>query len=412
MMSKLTRRATLVSAIASVAAAALFGACSDDDTTSLGNTGTLTVRLTDAPSLIDSILRVDIFIDRVDGRRAIASDAEIAANVDNASAGGWVTLATPNAVFNLLGLRNGTTRTLHDASIPTGSYSAFRIVIDPSKSSVMLKNGRVLTRNSSPGILFPSVNRSAIRISPSRPVQILGGRTANLIVDFDVGTSLVQRGTSIERDGLLFRPLITATVVDAGVITATLRLVNLTRTELTLWQGGDPLSDARRLQPETDSPCMIVQALEPITVTALGFDAIAHFAPDLVPGASYLLVVFRDTTGRFRVVTLPTRFVAAAGQSGLRVFNATGLAAGLDVSVGAVGAALGPARFIDVLGDSLSAFVDLPAGLSRIRITRHGSSGTLLDIPPQDLPAGERFTLVLLSVRGLPVPRFFIVPSC
>jgi hypothetical protein len=256
------------------------------------------------------------------------------------------------------------------------------------------------------------VNRSAIRISPSRPVQILGGRTANLIVDFDVGTSLVQRGTSIERDGLLFRPLITATVVDAGVITATLRVVNLTRTELTLWQEGDPLSDARRLQPDSNSRCMVVRALAPITVTALGSDAIAHFAPDLVPGASYLLVVFRDTTDRFRVVTLPTRFVATSGRSGLRVFNATGRAAGLDVSVGAVGSALGPATFIDVLADSLSAFVDLPAGLSSIRIASHGSSGTLLDIPPLELVAGQRLTLVLLSVRGLPVPRFFIAPSC
>ncbi|HEY7395766.1 MAG TPA: DUF4382 domain-containing protein [Gemmatimonadaceae bacterium] len=283
------RRATLVSALAY--AAALFGACADDDATALGNTGRRVVRLTDAPSLIDSIQRVDIFIERVDGRQAVATDAEIAGNVDNASAGGWVTLATPNASVDVLALRNGTTRTLHDVLLPTGSYNAFRI-IDPSRSSVTLKSGRVLTHNSSPGILFPSVNRSAIRISPSRPVQIVGGRTANLIVDFDVKTSLVQRGTSIERDGLLFSPRITATVVDAGVVTATLRLVNLSRTELTLWQAGDPLTEARRLQPETDSPCMV------------------------------------------------------------------------------------------------------------------------LDIPPLELTPGQRLTLVILSVRGLPVPRFFIVPSC
>lgn len=410
MMSKMTRRTTLVAAIAY--AAALFGACSNDDTTSLGNTGTLTVRLTDAPSLIDSIQRVDIFIERVDGRHAVASDAEIATNVDNASAGGWVTLATPSASFNVLALRNGTTRTLHDASIPIGSYNAFRIVIDPAKSSVTLKNGRVLTNNSSPGILFPSANRSAIRISPLKPVQIVGGRTTNLIVDFDVNTSVVQAGTTIERDGLVFRPRLTATVVDAGVVTATLRLVNLSRTELTMWQEGDPLPDATRLQPDTSSRCMVVHALEPLTVTALGSDEIARFAPELVPGASYLLVVFRDTADRFRIVTLPTRFVAASGGSGLRVFNATGLAAGLDVSVTAVGSALGPATFIDVLADSFSPFVDLPAGLSRIRITNHGSSGTLLDIPPQELPAGQRLTLVILSVRGLPVPRFFIAPSC
>jgi hypothetical protein len=96
----------------------------------------------------------------------------------------------------------------------------------------------------------------------------------------------------------------------------------------------------------------------------------------------------------------------------LRVFNATGLAAGLDVSVSSAGSALGPATFIDVLGDSLSAFVDLPAGLSFIRVTNHGSPGTLLDVPPLELSVGQRLTLVLLSVRGLLVPRFFVVPAC
>jgi len=314
----------------------------------------------------------------------------------------------------LLALRNGTTTTLGDASLPAGTYNAFRIVIDPSKSSVTLKSGRVLTRNSSPGILFPNANRSAIRIVPSKPVEILGGRTANLIVDFDVNASFVQRGISIERDGLLFRPLITATVVDGGVVTATLRLVNLARTPLTLWQDGDPFADARMLQAEKSSACLVVNALEPLTVTELGSTfPLARFDPGLVPGASYLLVVFRDTSDRYRFVTLPTRFIAASGRSGLRIFNATGVAAGLDVFIAAADSALGPATFIDVLGDSTSAFVDVPAGLSRIRIARHGSSGTLLDIPPQELLAGQRATLVLLPLaRGLLTPRFFIVPDC
>ena len=135
--------------------------------------------------------------------------------------------------------------------------------------------------------------------------------------------------------------------------------------------------------------------------------------PTLVPGASYLLVVFRDTSDRLRVVTLPTRFVATSGRSGLRVFNATGIAAGLDVFVAARDAALAQAMFVDVLGDSTSAFVDVPSGLTRIRITRHLSPATLLDIPPQELLAGEGLTLVILPrARGLVIPRFFAVPNC
>ena len=406
------RSAALV--VAATVAAAMLGACSGDDTTSLGDTGTLIVRLTDAPSLIDSIQRVDIFVVRVDGRFATASDAELSANVDNGTPGGWVTLATPNTSFNLSALRNGTTTTLGEGSVRAGTYRAFRLVIDPAKSTVTLKSGRVLTRSSSPGILFPQTSRIAIRILPSKPVEIVGGRTANLIVDFDVNTSFVQRGASVERDGLLFRPLITATVVDGGVITATLRFVNLARTALTLWQGGEPLFDARFIQTDQSSRCLAINTLELLNVTALGSPfPIARLAPVFVPGQTYLLVVFRDTSDRFRLVTLPTRFIAGSGRTGLRVFNATRLAGGLDVVVAGVGAAFGPATFRDVLGDSASAFVDVPAGVSRIRIARHGSSEALLDIPPQELFAGQRVTLVILpQARGLSTPRFFIVPDC
>ena len=263
------RSVALVSA--AMFAAVVFGACSDDDTTSSGHTGTLTVRLTDAASLIDSIRRVDLFVVRVDGRLTPASDADVAANVDDGRPGGWVTLVTPNATFNLLALRNGTTTTLGDVSLRAGIYNAFRIVIDPSKSSVTLKNGRVLTSSSSPGILFPNANRSAIRIVPSKPVEILGGRTANLIVDVDVNTSVVQRGISIERDGLSFRPLITATVVDGGVVTATLRLVNLARTDITLWQDGDPFEQARMLQTDQSSQCLVVNTFAPLNVAGIRF---------------------------------------------------------------------------------------------------------------------------------------------
>jgi hypothetical protein len=412
--SLMMRRFVALVTAATFAAGLLGGCSSDDDATSLGDTGTLTVRLTDAPSLIDSIQRIDIFVVRVDGRLAPASDAELAANVDNLAPGGWVALVAPNASFNLLALRNGTITTLGDASLPTGIYNAFRIVIDPGKSSVTLKNGRVLTRGSTPGILFPNVNRSAIRIVPSKPVEILGGRNANLIVDFDANASFVQRGISIERDGLLFRPLITATFVDGGVVTASLRLVNLSRTQLTLWQEGDPIAEARLLEADRSSRCFAVNVLEPLTISELGSQfPIDRLAPTLVPGASYLLVVFRDTSDRYRIVTLPTRFVAASGRSGLRVFNATGVAAGLDVFVAAADSALGPATFIDVAGDSTSAFVDVPARLSRIRITRRGAPGTLLDIPPMELLAGERVTIVILpQARGLSTPRFFVVPAC
>src|SRR5262249_52771676 len=152
----------------------------------------------------------------------------------------------------------------------------------------------------------------------------------------------------------------------------------------------------------------------PLGVTENGSTfPLASLPPTLVPGETYLLVVFRDTTDRFRFVTLPARFTAISGRSGLRVFNATGFVGGLDVTAAAVGSALGPPTFTDVLGNSTSAFVDVPAGSLHIRITRHGSSATLLDIPTQELQAGQRVTLLLLPpARGLPTPVSFVVPAC
>ena len=400
---------------AATLAALLLGACDDDDnTTSLGDNGRLIVRLTDSPALIDSIQRVDIFVVRVDGRLAVASDAEVAANVDNGG-GGWVTLATPNATFDLVALRNGNITLIGDTELPVGTYQAFRVVIDPSKTTVTLKNGRVLTRSSSPGIAFPNLNRIAIRVLPSRPVEIVGGRTNNLIVDFDINQRFVQRGVSIGRDGLVFRPVITATVVDPGVVTAKVRLVNLTRSPITLWQAGDPVDDARKLQDNRGSGCFVVNTLDPLNVTEGGSAySIGRFAPVLVPGESYVLVVFGDTLDGLRVVTLPTRFVVPPGRSGLRVFNISGLVDALDITVaGVTASSLGPVTFSDIRGESISAFVDVAPGFQRIILSRHGSSEALLDIPSLDLLEGQRLTLVILPpVRGLTVPRFFVVPAC
>ena len=48
--------------------------------------------------------------------------------------------------------------------------------------------------------------------------------------------------------------------LDAGVAVTTVRLVNLARTELTLWRDGDPLDDATWLPDGTISRCLPVNA--------------------------------------------------------------------------------------------------------------------------------------------------------
>src|SRR5262245_10244999 len=100
-----TRTATLLSA-AACAAVLLAGCQNDDDDLTSVDDGRLVVRLTDAAGLIDSVKSVDIFVVRIDGRVTPATDAQANTNVDQPEQDGWVTLATPNATFNLLALRD------------------------------------------------------------------------------------------------------------------------------------------------------------------------------------------------------------------------------------------------------------------------------------------------------------------
>lgn len=200
--------AALSLAIASVVT---IGACSDS--TGPG-TGTLVVHLTDAPFSSDSVARVDVYVVRVDTRLGAADSAQAATAVsdDSVRTGGWTTVATPNRLIELLALRNGITTSLGLSALPAGTYQAFRLVIDPSKSSVTLKNGTVLTSTSTPNVSFPSAARSGIKVNFNRPLVISAGDTTTALVDFDVNNSFVMRSGPIATSGLTFKPVLRGTL--------------------------------------------------------------------------------------------------------------------------------------------------------------------------------------------------------
>jgi len=207
----MTKRSWLTLAWLTAAAAAGFTACSDSSAPR--GSGTVVVKLTDAPFPLDSIKSVDIFVVRIDARQAEADETEVEQTADDAEAetDGWTTLANPNASIDLLKLQSGTTTTLGQTALAAGSYAGFRLVIDPTKSSITLKNGQVLNGASSPGVTFPSASRSGIKIQLDNAVEIAEGGTTTMVVDFDVGSSFVMRGNSISQNGLLFKPVVQAT---------------------------------------------------------------------------------------------------------------------------------------------------------------------------------------------------------
>jgi hypothetical protein len=176
------------------------------DATSPGR-GTVVVKLTDAPFPLDSLESVDIFVVRVDARTEAVEteEADAATDEESAEASGWKTLASPNASINLLTLQNGTTTTLGEASLTEGSYSGFRLIIDPSKSSITLKGGEKLQGT------FPSASRSGIKVLLTKPVEVEGEETTTMTLDFDVANSFVMRGNSLSQNGLLFKPVVKGT---------------------------------------------------------------------------------------------------------------------------------------------------------------------------------------------------------
>ena len=179
-----------------------FGAAACTDSSGTG-AGLLTVRMTDAPFPFSDVARVDVFVVRVDARKAEPTDAEAA---DESSQDGWTTVATPNTSINLLDLGDGKTTNLGATTLATGTYNGFRLIIDPSKSSMTLKDG------TQPAIMFPSAGHSGIKVNLDRPISLTENGSV-MTLDFDVGRSFVMRGNGA-RNGFIFKPVIRAVAED------------------------------------------------------------------------------------------------------------------------------------------------------------------------------------------------------
>ena len=195
----------------------LFGAlasCSDNSTGP--DQGHIAVRLTDAPFPLDQVESIDMFIVRVEAKLEPTTEADADEDVDDgdASNDGWIVLATPNASFDLMDLQNGVNVLLGEATVAAGSYHSIRLILDTDKSSVTLKDGMTLSGTSSPSIVFPSVGKSGIKVLFSTPIEVDEGATTEVLLDFDAEESFVVRGNTILQNGLLFKPVIKATVID------------------------------------------------------------------------------------------------------------------------------------------------------------------------------------------------------
>jgi|SRR5687768_13496360 len=287
-----------------VAAAGLATACETSSTPGIitEGDGQLTVKLTDAPFPFAEVKSVDVFVVRIDARPATADSAQAASHSEMS---GWTTLVSPNALINLLELANGNTLTLGTASLSSGAYRGFRMIIDTDKSSVTLND------NTKPEVKWPSSGKNGLKILLDEPVIIPGAST--LVLDFDVGRSFVMRGNSISRNGLLFKPVIHATVVSGdgtgtasstGSIAGTVRADSPTgpavhNATIELLKAGTPITDT--------NPANVVRGGHT--------DANGNFTLTGVPAGTYVLRVTPPAASGYKPALLDGGVTITAGSA-------------------------------------------------------------------------------------------------
>ncbi len=248
-------RAAATACVVALAAVATVVACSDSGTPTSATSnskGTLSVALTDAPFPFDSVKSVDIFVVRIDARKDSITDAQAdsdAVKDDSVGeqSGSWTTIATPKARINLLALQSGKVANLGQVSLPTGTYSGFRMILNTDSSSVTLMNGQVLS-GANGGIKFPSAGQTGIKIDLAQPIMLTSTGSL-MVIDFDLAHSFVVRGRTISQNGLLFKPVIRATAQNvAGRLSGTVHADSAKGTlvknaEVDLLKSGTPVTD-------------------------------------------------------------------------------------------------------------------------------------------------------------------------
>lgn len=184
----------------------MAAACSDG---SIGGSGTgkTKIYITDDPFPFDSIARVDVYIAKI----------EASTSLDTASSSGgqgWVTVAEPMKVFNLLDFQQGTAALAGEADIPAGSYRAIRLTINTSLSHVIRAN------NTEVPVHWPVPGELALNAYVEHALDVAEAG-AQIVIDFDVGRTFASDNAG----GFYFLPWIravnnAATGSVAGLVTA------------------------------------------------------------------------------------------------------------------------------------------------------------------------------------------------
>ncbi len=193
-MKKVNFRSILILAVMFVGV--LFAACQDEYNNE-STTGKLKIQLTDAPFPTDLVAEANVTITKIEARRVNENGEE--------EGNPFITLSEEEMSFNLLDLTNGVTAGLVDLEIEAGSYDLVRLYV--SEASIKLSDETVHS------LKVPSGAQTGIKIFIDPEIEVAGGLTTDLLLDFDVSKSFKLQGNIDSPAGIkgfIFTPVIKA----------------------------------------------------------------------------------------------------------------------------------------------------------------------------------------------------------
>ena len=170
--------------------------CSKDN--SVGPTGTLSLKLTDAPMHYNQFTNASVTIDKIEMG-------------NSASANSFVMVTNTAMTYNMLDLVNGITKTLASTEIPVGNYNMIRLFI--SDTQMTLKDGTTFNYNMSQngfsgsgmGMMQNGValnnDKKSIDIQLDQMLTITTGNMSDYLMDMNVADSFNLEGVSFTGTG-------------------------------------------------------------------------------------------------------------------------------------------------------------------------------------------------------------------
>lgn len=186
----------------------LATSCSDDSS-NMDGMGRLHVQMVDAPFPFDQVAEANVTVFKIDARlkeNAELSDDDQSLEEDtDEMSSPFVVLMEQEIPLNLLNLVNGTTATMADLDVPAGTYDLVRVYV--KGVNVVLKDGTEYD------LKVPSGAQTGIKVFIKPGLTIVGGLSADLLLDFDVSRSFVAKGNTKVAGGITgfnFKPVIKA----------------------------------------------------------------------------------------------------------------------------------------------------------------------------------------------------------